>query len=67
MNETEDGRKLKVMPIVNEYSRECLTKDAECTTIVEDVLSALASLFRQRGEPAFIRSENGPRSIAQAI
>ena len=33
----------------------------------EDVVETLASLFRRRGEPAFIRSDNGPEFIAQAV
>jgi putative transposase len=67
MDETQDGRRLKLMPIVDEYSRECLSIEVERSIRAEDVVSTLASLFRQRGEPAFIRSDNGPEFIAKAI
>lgn len=67
MDETEDARRLKMMPIVDEYSRECLTIEVERSITAEDVVSTLASLFRRRGEPAFIRSDNGPEFIAKAI
>ncbi len=67
MDETENGRRLKMMPVVDEYSRECLTIDVERSITAEDVVSTLASLFRQRGEPAFIRSDNGPEFIAKVI
>jgi putative transposase len=67
MDETEDSRTLKLMPIVDEYTRECLTIEVERSITAEDVVSTLASLFRQRGEPAFIRSDNGPEFIAKAI
>jgi putative transposase len=67
MDETQDGRRLKLMPIVDEYSRECLSIEVERSITAEDVVSTLASLFRQRGEPAFIRSDNGPEFIAKAI
>ncbi len=67
MDETEDGRRLKMMPIVDEYSRECLTIEVERSITAEDVVSTLASVFRQRGEPAFIRSDNGPEFVAKAI
>lgn len=67
MDRTEDGRRLKMMPIVDEYSRECLSIEVERSITAEDVVSTLASLFRQRGEPAFIRSDNGPEFIAKAI
>jgi putative transposase len=67
MDETQDGRRLKLMPIVDEYSRECLSIEVERSITAEDVVETLASLFRQRGEPAFIRSDNGPEFIAKAI
>jgi len=67
MDLTEDGRRLKMMPVLDEYSRECLSIDVERSITAEDVVSTLASLFRQRGEPAFIRSDNGPEFIAKAI
>ncbi len=67
MDLTEDGRRLKMMPIVDEYTRECLTIEVERSITAEEVVSTLASLFRRRGEPAFIRSDNGPEFIACAI
>jgi putative transposase len=67
MDQTEDGRRLKMMPIVEEYTRECLSIEVERSITAEDVASTLASLFHQRGEPAFIRSDNGPEFIAKAI
>jgi putative transposase len=67
MDATEDGRRLKVMPIVDEYSRECLALEMERSITAEDVVEVLDKLFRERGEPAYIRSDNGPEFIAQAI
>jgi putative transposase len=67
MDLTEGGRRLKMMPVVDEYSRECLSIDVGRSITAEDVVSTLASLFRQRGAPAFIRSDNGPEFIAKAI
>jgi putative transposase len=67
MDLTENGRRLKMMPVVDEHTRECLTIDVECSITAEDVISTLASLFYSRGEPAFIRSDNGPEFIAKAI
>jgi putative transposase len=67
MDETEDGRRLKMMPIVDEYSRECLSIEVERSITAEDVVETLASLFYRRGEPEFIRSDNGPEFIAKAI
>jgi putative transposase len=67
MDRTEEGRRLKMMPVVDEYTRECLSIDVERSITAQDVLRTLASVFRSRGEPAFIRSDNGPEFIARAI
>jgi putative transposase len=63
MDRTEDGRTLKMMPIVDEYTRECLCIKVERSiTAKEEVVETLAALFAHRGEPAFIRSDNAVRS-----
>jgi putative transposase len=67
MDLTEDGRRLKMMPVVDEYTRECLRIDVERSITAEYVVETLASLFRRRGEPTFIRSDNGPEFVAKAI
>src|SRR5215207_8860063 len=67
MELTEDGRRLKMMPVVDEYTRECLSIDVERTITAEDVVATLTSLFLSRGEPAYIRSDNGPEFIAKAV
>jgi putative transposase len=67
MDATEDGRRLKIMPIVDEYSRECLALVAERSITAEDVIATLDRQFDERGEPAYIRSDNGPEFIAKAI
>jgi putative transposase len=67
MDLTEDDRRLKMMPIVDEYTRECLSIEVERSITAEDVIGILVRLFRQRGAPEFIRSDNGPEFIAKAI
>src|SRR5215203_3353862 len=67
MELTEDGRRLKMMPVVDEYTRECLSIDVERSITADDVIETLASLFRRRGGPTFIRSDNGPEFVAKAI
>ena len=67
MDATEDARRLKVMPIVDEYTRECLALETERSITAEDVVETLDRLFTERGEPAYIRSDNGPEFIAEAI
>ena len=67
MDRTEDGRTLKMMPIVDEYTRECLVLKAQRSITSEEVVRTLVDLFAKRGEPAFIRSDNGPEFIAKAV
>jgi putative transposase len=67
MDATEDGRRLKMMPIVEEYSRECLALQTERSITAEDVVETLAGLFAERGAPSFIRSDNGPEFMAKAV
>ncbi len=56
-----------MMPIVDEYSRECLALEMERSITAEGVVETLDRLFSERGEPAYIRSDNGPEFIAEAI
>ena len=67
VDRTEDARRLKMMPVVDEYTRECLALEVERSITAKDVVRTLAALFDRRGELAFIRSDNGPEFIAQAI
>ncbi len=64
---TEDGRQLKFLPILDEYTREGLTIEVERSITGQDVVDTLAYLFQVYGEPEFIRSDNGPEFIAKAV
>ena len=55
------------MPIVDEYTRECLSLEGERSIKAEDVITTLHRLFIERGEPDYIRSDNGPEFIAEAL
>jgi len=67
MDETEDGRRLKVLPILDEYTRECLALEVERSITAQDVIAVLEYLFLVRGAPKFLRSDNGPEFIAEAV
>lgn len=67
MDQTADGRRLKLMPVVDEFTRECLAIEVERSITAEDVIATLAYLFRVHGEPQYIRSDNGPEFIANAV
>jgi len=55
---THDGRPLRMLAIVDEYTRECLAIDVGRRFRSEDVLETLSELFLERGTPAYIRSDN---------
>ena len=66
-DQTADGRGLKMLPVVDEFTRECLTIEVERSLTAEDVVSTLEYLFEVRGVPDHIRSDNGPEFIAEAV
>ena len=55
------------MNILDEFSRECLAIKVDRKLNSTNVIDALTDLFILRGSPAFIRSDNGPEFIAQAV
>jgi transposase InsO family protein len=66
-DQTTDSRKLKFLPIEDEFTRECLALEVERSIRGADVVEVLRYLFEVRGAPKFIRSDNGPEFIAKAV
>lgn len=64
---THDGRPLRMLTMVDEYTRECLAIDVERRLDSENVLERLAELFVMRGTPTCIRSDNGSEFTATAV
>lgn len=64
---THDGRKFRILAIIDEASRECVALLVARRIRSADVLAILAQLFILRGPPAHIRSDNGPEFIATAV
>lgn len=64
---TANGRALKWLSIVDEYTRECLALEVDRGLPADGVLDVLRDLFVIRGVPRHIRSDNGPEFIASAI
>ena len=67
MDRTHDGRAIRMLTIVDEYTRECLAIDVARRMNSQDVLYRLSELFVHRGSPAYIRSDNGPEFTAKAV
>ena len=64
---THDGRPVKILVVVDEYSRECLALVVARRLRSTDVLETLAGLFMRHGVPAHIRSDNGPEFTAVLV
>ena len=64
---TADGRPVRILAIVDAYTRECLSLDVARRLRSDDVLARLAQLFVERGPPTFLRSDNGPAFTATAV
>ena len=64
---THDGKPLRLLAIIDEYTRECLSIDVDRRLNRDDVLNRLAELFIQRGVPKYIRSDNGSEFTAKAV
>jgi len=64
---THDGKPLRMLTVVDEYSRECLAIVPGRMLKSEDVIETLADLFVERGAPEHIRSDNGPEFCSRAV
>ena len=56
MDRTEDGRQLKLLTLVDEFTRESLCVHVARHIKARDVIDQLAVLFIERGAPTYIRS-----------
>lgn len=61
------GAKLKLLPVVDEFTRECLAIEVATAAPATRVIRVLERLFAVHGLPQYLRSDNGPEFIAQAI
>ena len=64
---THDGRKFRMLCVVDEFTREALAIRVKRRLNSSDVLEVLAELMLARGTPSHIRSDNGPEFAALAV
>lgn len=64
---TSNGRSLKWLSIVDEYTRECLALEVKRSMSSAQVIEVLSELMLIRGVPRHIRCDNGPEFIARAL
>jgi len=66
-DKTRDGRALRILSIVDEYTRECIALLVARSFKAVDVIVALEALVSRRGRPAYLRSDNGPEFVAKEV
>ena len=64
---THDGRTIRMLTLIDEYTRECLAIRVARRLSSHEVLDTLAEVMRERGIPEHIRSDNGPEFIATEL
>ena len=64
---THDGRPIKILTILDEYTRQCPAIVVERRLNSDDVLHCLTDLFIKHGSPEHIRSDNGPEFTAKTV
>jgi transposase InsO family protein len=64
---THDGRRFRMLNVVDEFTHECLAIRVARKLKGADVIDVLSDLFVLRGAPTHVRSDNGPEFAAQAV
>lgn len=62
-----DGRKLRALTVVDQYSRECLAIHVGQRLTGEDVVQVMQRVAFKRGHPKFIKTDNGSEFISKAL
>ena len=66
-DKTWDGRKIRILNIIDEYTRECLASIPRRSWRNNDVIEILSGLMLLKGTPEYLRSDNGSEFIAKRI
>jgi transposase InsO family protein len=66
-DQTERGSKLRMLTLIDEYTRQCLAIHVAWSIRAVDVITVMEAAMARYGKPAHIRSDNGPEFIAYAI
>lgn len=64
---THDGRRFRMLNVIDEFTRECLAIRIGRRLRSTDVIDVLSDLFILRGAPTHVRSDNGPEFAAKAV
>jgi putative transposase len=64
---THEGRKYRMLNLIDEFTHECLAIRVDRKLNSADVIDVLSDLFILRGVPEHIRSDNGPEFVAKSV
>jgi putative transposase len=62
-----NGQRLKILTVTDEFTRESLALEVATRMRAGEVLPVLQRIIVERGAPAYLRSDNGPEFVAQAV
>jgi len=64
---TMDGRKLRWLNLIDEYTHECLASSPRRSWHWPDIIETLAEIMIRRGAPEYLRNDNGPEFVATKL
>ncbi|MFM8857490.1 MAG: IS3 family transposase [Actinomycetota bacterium] len=64
---TADGRTLKMLNVIDEFTREALAIAVDRAIDADGVVAVMDNLALQYGSPAYVRFDNGPEFVARAV
>ena len=64
---TAEGRAVRLLALMDEYTRACLAIRVGRKLGSEEVIETLADLFVRRGVPEYLRSDNGPEFVVKIL
>jgi transposase InsO family protein len=67
MDRTDDGRPIKILTLIDEYTKEALAVYPARRICSQDVIDIFADVMVERGVPEYIRSDNGPEMVAKKL
>ena len=66
-DQTAHGQTLKLLTVLDLFTRECHTIELDRRITAADVIAVLKQLFSTHGAPEYIRSDNGPEFVAKQV
>ncbi len=67
LDRLKSGKKIRMLTVIDEYSRKCLAIRVGSSLKSDDVLDTLSTLFITEGVPDYIRSDNGSEFTAKTL